>query len=379
MKNAIASVNSFSLLGINGLTSSKDVYVLGYNLDNNNGNPMSVQMVRIDLNKKNVQYKSLPNVLSTKGNFWVSVFDSTGTLYLSVNNPRRTIMKLNLKDSIKIDDLGNAFSTGTTLAYSASLGRDGKIYFGGSSGGTYWSSYDPVTKKFDKHPEIDPFNDYVLSIAGDTNFVYAQTGQRNSVQLWSVRKKDEAKKLLCRITNRTRIDMRTFTDGIYVSFSSDTLGGKFKLVNGGLVKVASWPAKYVSYSEVNDVNQPSVSTYFDGTQNKLFFSINHKPYESVDIKTKTIRMDIRKIFAFPNDKDNIYYVGDYYGNYYRYDLKTQTAFLLGATGYNVYSTLALNDSIIYFGGYPSGYVMRWNRNQPWTTQKFINGKVTDAL
>ena len=137
LKNAIASVNSFSLLGINGLTSSKDVYVLGYNLDNNNGNPMSVQMVRIDLNKKNVQYKSLPNVLSTKANFWVSVFDSTGTVYLSVNNPRRTIMKLNLKDSIKIDDLGNAFSTGTTLAYSASLGRDGKIYFGGSSGGTY--------------------------------------------------------------------------------------------------------------------------------------------------------------------------------------------------------------------------------------------------
>jgi hypothetical protein len=380
LKNAIASVNSFYLLGVNGLTSAKDIYTLGYNLDNNNGNPLPVQLVRINLTKKNVQNKTLPGITSAKGNFWISVFDPAGNVYLSVITPRRTVFRLNLKDSIKIEDIGNVFSTGTTLAYSASLGRDGKIYFGGSSGGTYWSSYDPLTKKLDKHPEIDPQNDYVLSIAGDTNFVYAQTGQRNSVQLWSIRKKDEFKKMLCKITNRSRIDMRTFTDGIYVSVGTDTLTGKFKLVNGSLVKVAGWPAaQIVVHAEINTANTHSLASYFDGTQNKLFFSVDKKPYESVDINTKAIRMDIRRIFSFPNDKENIYYVGDYYGNYYRYDLKTQTAYLLGSSGQNIYSTLPVNDSIIYFSGYPSGYIMRWNRKQPWTTQKFINGKVVNGM
>ena len=68
LKNAIASVNSFSLLGINGLTSSKDVYVLGYNLDNNNGNPMSVEMVRIDLERRiDCQQAAMRPILAAYG------------------------------------------------------------------------------------------------------------------------------------------------------------------------------------------------------------------------------------------------------------------------------------------------------------------------
>ena len=34
--------------------------------------------------------------------------------------------------------------------------------------------------------------------------------------------------------------------------------------------------------------------------------------------------------------------------------------------------------MIYMSGYPSGYIMLWNRNRPWTTQKFLNGRTIDA-
>ncbi len=34
---------------------------------------------------------------------------------------------------------------------------------------------------------------------------------------------------------------------------------------------------------------------------------------------------------------------------------------------------------MYFGGYPSGYLMRWNRYQPWTTNKFIDNKLIEAI
>ena len=34
--------------------------------------------------------------------------------------------------------------------------------------------------------------------------------------------------------------------------------------------------------------------------------------------------------------------------------------------------------MIYMSGYPSGYIMLWNRNKPWTTQKFLNGKTINA-
>jgi hypothetical protein len=29
-------------------------------------------------------------------------------------------------------------------------------------------------------------------------------------------------------------------------------------------------------------------------------------------------------------------------------------------------------------GYPSGYIMLWNKNKPWTTQRYISGKLIDA-
>jgi len=380
LRNAIASVNTFNPIPVYGPSASGSLYGAGINLlYGNDGTPLPVQFVRIDFGKKMTTFKTLPGVLSGNGAFWIAAFDETKNVYLSMSAPTRKILWFNLKDSIQYKDLGNAFRDGQSLAYSMSVGRDGKMYFGGTGGATYWSSFDPKTNKFENHPPIDPNNDYVLTIAGDINYVYAQTGQRNSVQLWSIRKRDEAKKLLCKISNTTRIQLDTREDGIYASFNSDTLKGLFKLVNGDTVRILkAAAAKKVVRGEVSNKTPDKVNSGFDPVKNKLFYSLNDKPFDSIAIPSLFHRVATRRIFSFPNDTLNIYYAGDYYGNYYRYNLKTNTSYLLGSTGYNVYSALALNDSIMFFGGYPSGYLMKWNRNQPWTTRKFIGGKLVEA-
>ena len=364
-----------------GITTSGNVYGAGINLSIiEHGKTLPAQFVRIDFGNKKITYKTLPDPLSNNGPFWIVSQDGMNNVYLSMNNPVRKILKFNLKDSIKYTDLGNAFVDGHTLAYSMSMGRDGKMYFGGSSGPTYWSCYDPTTNTFEKHPAIDSNNDYVLSIAGDSDYVYAQTGQRSSVQLWSIRKKDDFKKLLIKITNLTRIELYTKDDGIYASFNSDTLKGLFKLVKGDIIKIDRIPStKNIIGDEVNIELHPKINTVFDAVDNQIFFSLNDKPFDSITISSPSIVVPIRKIFSFSNDHDNIYFVGDYYGNYYRYSLKNHASYLLGSTGYNVYSFLQTNDSIMYFGGYPSGYLMRWNRYRPWNTNKFIGNKLVEAI
>ncbi len=316
-------------------------------------------------------------VLSGKGFYWIHVFDNKGNVYLSMNTNNRKIIRLNLMDSFEFTDLGNPFINGTTLAYSASFGRDGNLYFGGSSGGTYWSAYNMANKTFEKHPIVDPNNDYVLSIAGDSDFVYMQIGQRKAINLWSVNKQTNEKKILFVVPNTTRISLGTYNDGIYAGIDVDTLVATFRLEHGKAVKVAGISSSPVAQFE-NNANKKNITTAFDAVSSQLFFSFDNKKFDSINIKTNSIQTGIRRIFSFPNDKENIYYVGDYYGNYYRYNLREQKSYLLGSTGYNVYSFLPLNDSMIYMSGYPSGYIMLWNRDKQWTTQKFLNGKTVDA-
>ncbi len=378
LKNAGAYINSFVLLPFSGTDNNGDNYAAGFNqYYDESGKAQEVELARINLNTKQVQYKKLHGVLSGKGFYWIHVFDNRGNVYLSMNTNNRKIIRLNLMDSIEFTDLGNPFINGTTLAYSVSFGRDGNLYFGGSSGGTYWSAYNMANKTFEKHPIVDPDNDYVLSIAGDSDFVYMQVGQRKAINLWSVNKQTNEKKILFAVPNTTRISLSTYNDGIYAGIGVDTLVGTFRLEHGKAVKVAGISSSPVAQFE-NNVNKKNITTAFDAVSSQLFFSFDNKKFDSINIKTNSIRTGIRRIFSFPNDKENIYYVGDYYGDYYRYNLREQKSYLLGSTGYNVYSFLPLNDSMIYMSGYPSGYIMLWNRNKQWTTQKFLNGKTVDA-
>jgi len=374
LKNASAYINSFELLPFSGIDNNGDYYAAGFNqYFDESGKERDAEIVRINLTTKQVQYKKLPGVLSGKGFYWTYVFDKKDNAYLSMNTNNRKIVQLNLRDSIEFADLGNPFIKGTVLAYSASLGRDGNLYFGGSSGGTYWSVYNIENKTFEKHPVVDPNNDYVLSIAGDSDFVYMQVGQRRAIALWQVNKQTNEKKILFTVTNTTRISLSVYDDGIYAGVNVDTLKGLFRLQQGNAVKVPGLPL-----SAATQPGNNNVTTTFDPVSSQLFFSFDKKRFDSISIKTSLVQTDIRRIFSFPNDTENIYYAGDYYGNYYRYSLKEQKSYLLGSTGYNVYSFLPLNDSMIYMSGYPSGYIMLWNRYKPWTTQKFLNGKAVDA-
>lgn len=380
---ATAYVNSFSLVPFYGTTSDGGYYAAGFNeYYDEKGKAQEVEFVRIDLTTGKVQYKRLPKVMSGNGFYWTYIFDMDGNVYLSMNTANRKLIKLNLKDSIVFTDLGSVFSNATTLAYSAALGKNGHLYFGGSSGGTYWSEYDPAKQSFQKHPIVDPGNDYVLSIAGDEDYVYLQTGQRKNIQLWAVNKSTEGKKLLFTVPGTTRISLGTYSDGIYAGINTDTLSATFQLVKGNVVKINKIPA--TGHTEISGMyeqapgKKQTVKTAYEAAASQLNFTIGGKAFEPISIRSNYTTSVIRRVFSFPGDKDNIYYAGDYYGNYYRYNLKERKAYLLGATGYNIYSSVALNDSMIYLSGYPSGFIMLWNKNKAWTTNKFINGKIVDV-
>lgn len=380
LPNAGAFINSFSLQKIIGTARNGNTYTMGFNVHyNEKGKGEPVDLVRVDLATKLVQYKKINSVISANGFAGTHVFDRNGNIYLSITNSGK-IIKLNLKDSIAFTDLGNAFKDGKAVAYTASLGLDGNVCFGATGSGTYWSLYNTRSNLFEKHEAVDPSNDYVLSIAGDTDFVYMQTGQRKTIDLWAVNKRTDVKKKLFSIINTSRFSLSAHNDAVYVGINTDSLKGTYRLEHGYAVKIAQFPAGSVEATGAIEINnkRKNVTTVFDPVQSQLYFSFNNKNFDSVPIAAVAIRAGIRRIFSFPGDGENIYYVGDYYGNYYRYNLKEQQSYLLGSTGYNVYSFLPVNDSLIYMSGYPSGYIMLWNRNRPWTTQKFLNGKLTDA-
>jgi len=191
---AKAFSNTYISLPFMGTTTNGHVWAAGLNNKYDaTGKALPIEMVRIDLTTNTTIYKTITGTISNASVYWSYTFDSTGAFYLGLNSNNRKIYRFNLKDSIQFENLGNGFLNSGTLAYSLSLGRDKHVYFGGSSGSTYWSEYDPETGNFLQHPPIDQNNDYVLSIMGDSSWVYAQVGQRNSIDLWAIRKADDYK------------------------------------------------------------------------------------------------------------------------------------------------------------------------------------------
>ena len=226
-----------------------------------------------------------------------------------------------------------------------------------------------------KHPEIDEQNNYVLTIMGDTSWIYAQVGQRHSIDMWAVRKEDNYKIKLFSIPNNTRFNTSVRKDGISIQFYTDTLAGSYILKNGKAIK-GNLKAQPISYDEINNVNRhTTTSSYYDNTTSNFIYSLNGEPYKTVHINASNIRNNIRFMFFDKKDPSGFGYVGDLYGNWYWYSYKTDSAYLLGTTGFNVYSAMQYNDSIFYFGNYPSGALLMWNKNRSWTAQKFINGGI----
>lgn len=372
---ATAWTNTFMSSNTYGLTREGHIYTLGFvNHYAKNGTPLPVELTKMDLTAGVITYKTLQTSTSAPYALWTSVFDSLGNIYCDIN---RTVWIYNFKDSIIAAPLGNVFLDGQSLAYSMSLGRDNHIYFGGSSGGTFWSEYDPCTKLLTKHKAIDPNNDYVLSIMGDSAWVYAQVGQRYSNDIWAIRKSDDYKVRLFSIPNTTRFNVEVRRDAVAISFYTDTLAGNYLLKDGAAVR--GMPRQpIIAYNEINGSESSRITSYFDINSLNYYYSMDGGAYRSIHVNATNERNNIRFMFFDRKDTTGFGYAGDYYGNWYWHSYTTDSSYLLGKTGFNVYSGMQFNDSIFYFGNYPSGALLQWNKNHAWTLQKFIKGKTVAA-
>lgn len=358
-----------------GMTSENHVWMAGFNLVDSSGYAKPFQVVRIDCNTHATTTKTIPNTYSSNSMLWLNFFDSLGNLYIGLNSGNRKIYKFNFKDSINAEYLDSGFALANVLMYSGSLGRDNHVLFGGSSGGTFWSEYDPYNDVLTKHPEVDEQQGYVLSIQGDSDWVYAQVGQNTWIKYWAIRKSDNYKVVIDSIPSSGRFNTATRKDGVYYQ---SQIGQLYRMSGETRIPVASTVSPNIEYHEVGCnmtygaiPGRPMVSSYFDNTSNLLYYNIAGVP-DSVLITTPGKLNSIRRSWVDNSNGDNFYF-GEYYGNTYKND----TTHTLGYIGFNTYSHVQVNDSIIYFGGYPSGVVAKYNKNQAWTAQKYINGAVNN--
>jgi hypothetical protein len=393
LKKAVAWQNSYVNFGGGwyGLTSQGHQYAPGINCNYNiDRSPAEMELVKVDLVSGIVNYKKIAGMLSPGSpgtSYWTHTFDSSGMQYIGLNYPVRKILKVNYKDSIDYISLGNGFLDGVSLMYSAKMGTDGHIYFGGSSGGTYISEYDPKADTFiHKFDQVDAANDYVLDIAGDSDYIYTQVGQRNNqVKLYATEKATGINTLLFVVPASTRFQIETKVDHhIYMSCGIDTLKKTFKLYHGQAIWLAdkqNWfPVNNrMDYFEVGEWGQPTARTFYDWYNSILYGEVmccvgnntGWKQYTPFPIKSNRQSNTIKLLFGDYTKPSDVGYIGNNYGYFFWYDGVKDSVSLLGATGFNIYSSFQNTDSTIIFGSYPNGTLLEWNKNKIWTANTYF--------
>lgn len=380
LTNAYAIRNTYEHVPFNGIMNNGHVYGFGLDMKYGvNGGSLPIQFTRIDYVTKEVTKVALSNSFSSNlGVVWRYVFDSTGRLVMGLNTANRKIYRLNLKDaSIVQEDFGNGFlNDDQTLVYSMILNADRAITIGGSSSPTSTQVSIILENGYIKKlAEIDATQGYVTQVYMDTGrYLYAQVGQ-NPFKLYAVDTLTGTKTLLATRLDGFPIQFGNAINGIY---ARPTPAAPYdKLVNGAFVTVPPAPASIpgaITYREVKTFTDdgtpiPLVTTFWDAEKSTLHWSINNV-HDSTHLETDSIRDGISR--ALPSGR-YIYYTASYYGGVYKYDTVTQVRTFLGSPGLNVYAMLQYNDSIIYMSGYPSGTLVEWNRNQPWTVGTYYNG------
>src|SRR5689334_691983 len=83
---AIATTNTYISLPFYGATSNGDIWCAGLNNRySENGKPLPLEMVRIDLTNNRTSYKILNGTISSASVVWSYTFDSLGNFYLGLN------------------------------------------------------------------------------------------------------------------------------------------------------------------------------------------------------------------------------------------------------------------------------------------------------
>ncbi len=362
-----------------GLTTNNHIYTVAwinhYEADGVTARPL--ELVRIDLTAGTQTSKILTGTVSNTSALWVWTMDSLGNIYTGLNSNNRTTLKLNLKDSIYYEIIGQL--PGSQLAYSMSLGRDKNMYFG-SSGATNIASYNPYTHTYTNYPgELDTHHNYVLAVLGDDdNYVYVETGQTDSIELWAYNKIDFSKSLLFKVANNTRFQFEVRNTGIY------TWGGQwgtYYLRNGIATQIGAGYSQgmpvgsyRIAYAEVNaDGGNLTAGSFYDDATNTLGYRTSRGDTGHIAIAAETLPDVSRFLFTDATDTNTVYYVSNYYGTFYKYNLLTNISTALGSAPFNIYSAIQVNDSVIELGGYPSGVINRFHTNQTthtWNVNKW---------
>ena len=376
LHEAYAIRNTYEHVPFNGVMTNGHVYGFGLDMKyNSNGSPLPIQFTRIDYVTKAVTKVAVTNSISSNlGVVWRYIFDSTGRLYMGWNTANRYIMRFNMKgDNIEYLNLGNGFyGNNSTLAYSMLLNPNKTITIGGSSSIT--SAEVSVIHEngyIKKIPEVDAGAGYIINSFSDGNYVYAQSGQ-NPFKVYSIDTITGTKSLL--ITQDHSIAIGGSRNGVYVQWDGNPY---HKIVDGVLTTIPPAPSSAsgnVAYTETKRFpgdpgNAPIVTTFWDAEKSTLHWTINNV-HDSTRLETDSIRDGISRVLPMGR---NILYTASYYGGAYLYDTLTQVRTFLGNPGLNVYGMLWYNDSIVYMSGYPSGTLVEWNMNQPWTVGTYFNG------
>jgi hypothetical protein len=384
--NAVAFKNTtFDDAPVMGRTTSGGYYAWFFiDTVNSDGSRANIIICRVDLMTGTATYKQIP-VVNQSGNRFLG-FDSLGNYYVDIS---RNIVKINMKDSIYYRNFGNIHPGSGALAYSFSLGLDNHVYAGGSSGGTFLWEYDPYADTVHIYPdEVNPFQDYNLNeVGGNDGYIYTQTGQRDSNEIWAIRKSNLNATLLYKVESSTRFTFEVRNTGIYISGG---LIGTRKMLNGtGVQTSIPQNSHRNTYYEVNNPDvggYPRFFTFFDQSLgNFQYNSVANTPLisGSIPIRTQNYPTGIQLMFFDASDTNTIYYVGYLYGTFYKYNLTTHIATPLGRSGYNIYCATQYNDSLFFLGNYPSGAILRFHKNlltHPWDVQKLdtVNRYVPDG-
>src|SRR5919197_2901420 len=103
---AIATTNTYIPLPFYGTTSNGHIGCAGLNNRySENGSPLPIEIVRIDLTSNSISYKIINGTVSSASVYWSYTFDSLGNFYLGLNTANRKIFRFNFKDSIWYENL----------------------------------------------------------------------------------------------------------------------------------------------------------------------------------------------------------------------------------------------------------------------------------
>ena len=400
--NAAASSNQF-VVGPSGVMNNGHPYVLGWNAEYPNSS-FPIQFVRVDILTNQITTLRIDSSQYYIGSVSTTCFDSSGIIYFSgyYGGGYGHMYRLGLKDPTKIEikDFGimlhNLSSPSNGLALPIiTLGRDGKIYYG-TSGDSRLGWYDPVTDTKDSTESLDVYQNFVLGLAGDTDYVYAQIGQLDSIYLYSVRKSDKTKLKLASIPNSSRFGGPVAAKGFCeVNLTYPSYGNQagFYYLYGGILH--STPPSWVTYPNATNQIQvievpdnvnygPEAGKYYNTPVYDKVTSYLYNVYnygfasppivDSVIVPHDSTLYGVGLPFFCQNDTF-IYYKGNIqYGYLYKYNLLTKTYETLGSMPGNMYAGLVDNKNLgTYLSGYPSGVVVYYDFNKPWTYNKIYDG------